>query len=526
MELKAALYMRSSKDRNDVSIAAQRRSLQEFAISLNATIVAEFADPVESGRDYYRPGFQKMMTELKSPTRAWNTILMVDTARLARARFIGDTFKYQVQKLGVEVRYKTVPEVDSVSKILLEAVFSAMDEIYSLTAREKGIAGQVENINNGYRAGGRAPTGYRLQKIDTGAVRDGQPVYKTKLVPDENALAAAKYLRARAAGNARGLALRGSGLNVSKSTAISMDWNALTYAGHTVYGMFAKFFNGAPTNGKRKPREQWKIQENTHAALITHEEAMKIMRLMETSSMSKAVSRGKAAASRYLLSGIMYTRDGRQWTGYMQKNKHSYRVKPDGNHRGRYLPGAEIEEAVITQIREDITSKEFADAMIESSRKAMEKGEDPKKLQKVKNGLASIQKKITRFIELAGEMDDPHEVLVKIRELQKEKAAHLEEIEKIEGICRQKEALDQISGDEILAILSDRLQEMQESKGLKLKQFITTLVDKITLDDVKLTLQITYKLSSKDSLLMASPRGSVQWDMIGRSKPRKIQYFP
>ena len=55
--IKAVLYLRSSKDRSDVSIDAQRRQLHELAMARGLTIVDEFADAVFSGKDDDRPGF-------------------------------------------------------------------------------------------------------------------------------------------------------------------------------------------------------------------------------------------------------------------------------------------------------------------------------------------------------------------------------------------------------------------------------------------------------------------------------------
>jgi len=68
-----AIYLRSSKDRKDVSIDAQRRELQKLAISQGIDIVQEYSDVVESAKDENRPGFQKLLYELKSSTRTWNS---------------------------------------------------------------------------------------------------------------------------------------------------------------------------------------------------------------------------------------------------------------------------------------------------------------------------------------------------------------------------------------------------------------------------------------------------------------------
>lgn len=84
----AALYLRSSKDRSDVSIDAQRRQLAELAQARNQIIIKEFSDAVESGKDDDRPGFQAMLREMRNPKRGWNTILVLDTSRIARRRHI------------------------------------------------------------------------------------------------------------------------------------------------------------------------------------------------------------------------------------------------------------------------------------------------------------------------------------------------------------------------------------------------------------------------------------------------------
>ena len=58
MSNRAVIYLRSSKDRSDVSISAQRHELQEFAQRRGWVIVGEFADAVESAKDEDRPDFQ------------------------------------------------------------------------------------------------------------------------------------------------------------------------------------------------------------------------------------------------------------------------------------------------------------------------------------------------------------------------------------------------------------------------------------------------------------------------------------
>lgn len=68
----AALYLRSSKDRSDVSIDAQRRELFALAHDKKLSIVAEYVDAVESAKTDQRPGFQSLLRDLKSADRPWS----------------------------------------------------------------------------------------------------------------------------------------------------------------------------------------------------------------------------------------------------------------------------------------------------------------------------------------------------------------------------------------------------------------------------------------------------------------------
>ena len=198
---RAALYLRSSKDRSDVSIDAQRRALHATASARGLVVIAEFADAVESGKDEDRPGFQRMLHELRSHARAWSMVLVLDTSRIARRRMIALMFESDCSKRGVAVVYNNLPDHDPATDMVLRSVLQAFDEYHSLVSRAKGLAGMAENVRQGWRAGGRAPRGYRLGHVATGAFREGQPVTKSRLVPDaEAAFLVRGYLQLRAAG--------------------------------------------------------------------------------------------------------------------------------------------------------------------------------------------------------------------------------------------------------------------------------------------------------------------------------------
>lgn len=116
--MRAATYCRSSKDRSDVSIDAQRRQLIDLAAARGYTVVADFSDAVESGKDDDRPGFQTMLRELRNPQRGWDTILVLDTARIARRRHLSIIFEEHECK-----RAAALPACILASVSLLRRVF-------------------------------------------------------------------------------------------------------------------------------------------------------------------------------------------------------------------------------------------------------------------------------------------------------------------------------------------------------------------------------------------------------------------
>lgn len=59
------------------------------------------------------------------------------------------------------------------TEMLLRSILLAMDEWHSFNSKANGLDAMTENVRQGFRAGGRAPRGYRLEYSSTGAIRDG-----------------------------------------------------------------------------------------------------------------------------------------------------------------------------------------------------------------------------------------------------------------------------------------------------------------------------------------------------------------
>ena len=505
MKNNAAIYLRSSKDRHDVAIDAQRRDLANLANEKGLTIVTEYADIVESAKSEYRPNFQKLITDIRSPNRNWQTLLMIDHARLSRQPYVGHMFRHDCERRNIEVIFASMPDLDPISKIMLDNMMDAMAVVHSMMSKQKGLAGMAENVQRGYRAGGRAPKGYELKHIATGAVREGSDVTKSVLHPSKDSHGVSLYLKARAAGMSRAQASSESGLKLAQSSFVGIEWNALTYAGHTVWNVHnEKNPSGGYKGGvKRRPRSEWHIKRDTHKSLITDEEAEIILSALENSDQSKATSAGKRGASNYLLTGVLISpTDDTGWQGYQKKY---YRARATKNANGKYVSMVELDEAVLNKLSTDMQSDSFVSALLAEIKQASMPSEDPTK--PLRKELVIVESKITKAMECSLELKDPAPAMRLVDKLENQRKQLSNQIQDIEREASAQQALSNVTEKDIRKLLGGISMQINDSSRDRLKNLISTLVEKITLDPATLECQIHYKVAVDCSLSMASPRG-------------------
>jgi site-specific DNA recombinase len=286
-----AIYVRSSKDRHDVSCEAQKNDLTEYAEKQGYTNIYTFEDKALSSTRDPRPQYDKMISAATSSSPPFKKIICTDTSRLGRDNIEKTILIHRLRKKhGIEVVFKNMPNTGSYMDEVMEQIISSFDQMYSHQCRVKGVAGMKQNIKNGYRAGGRAPYGYKLKEVVIGKHRDGKTMTKTQLMPDpETAPYVKEYFTRRARHEPRkailedfhnkGVPTPSSSTQWAVSTAKSMEDNIETYLGHTVFNKHNERLkkSGKPDGykgGKKwRPREEWVMTENTHEPLITKQDA-------------------------------------------------------------------------------------------------------------------------------------------------------------------------------------------------------------------------------------------------------------
>ena len=494
---KVALYLRSSKDRSDVSIDAQRRQLQELAQEKHFFISKEYVDAVESGKDEDRPGFQECIRDLKASSRVWKSILVLDTSRVARRRHLALMFERECEKAGVRLIYKSLPDSDPISEMLLKSILQAMDEWHSLTSKAKGLAGMSENVRQGWRAGGKAPKGYKLEHIATGTIRDGMPVTKSRLIKGDHAEILSAYLKERANGVSRSRASEVSGFVAADTSKLDIERNALVYAGHTVWNRHNEQASGGGYVGgnKYRLREEWVIKRDTHEALITDEEAEVILAAVGVTNKRK--NRAKRV---YLLAGLLVDDKGAAW--------HS---DGDGYYRigkGPRIKAESVERAVINKVVENLSKDDLSTAILNHYKKAAKKTDIADVSKRLRSRVAELDSNISKLAGLLIQTTAPEAILRSIETLEKERESAALQLEEVMEVEESAKVLTELSLKDVKAMLLNIIEEVKNEKNQdNIKDVLGTFIQSIVLDAATFSASVTYKFPSHTGDKVASPPG-------------------
>jgi DNA invertase Pin-like site-specific DNA recombinase len=492
-------YLRSSKDRHDVAIEAQRRALEQLERERGLVCVGEFVDVVESGKDEDRPGLQALLAELYKRDRGWTVITALDTSRIARRAAAAYWFEdRECRPRGVSVVYKNLPEMEEAERAIVKAVFHGVDEWHSLVSKRKGLAGMRENVRAGKRAGGRAPIGYRLEHLPTGAVRDGVSVVKSHLVATEQAPAVRAYLVDRVAGIPRHAAGRRHLAGVAHTTLLSVERNALTYAGHTVWNRLNERGRIGP---RERPQSEWEVKRDTHERLITDDQAQLLLEQLAR----RTRKRSQKAKHDYLLAGLLTTPAGTAWHGV---DRDFYR-----HAKGRRILARRVDRTVVNCLTDDLAGGRLARALLEHMRARLLAPIDAKRLAGLRRSLEAIDTRIRRLADLAAEAETAAPLLRAMAEKELERDRVAGELGALEREAAAQRAMSVITEDQVVDALRAIAVDIAGGKDVPgLRDQIMRLLERVELDpeqpgEVVLRYRLPAIGGGLTGVSMASPRG-------------------
>jgi site-specific DNA recombinase len=174
-------YLRRSTDRQEQSLADQRRAIVAYAEQHGYEILHWFEDDAISGASVEgRSGFKKMLEDARSPQRDWRYILVYDVSRFSRGGLDeAGHVRYQFKQAGVEIVYCTEGFSGSDSDDLVRGVRQWQAQQYVKDLSKVTIRGLLSLSEGGWWMGGLPPYGFDLLYHDS----TGTPYQRVRFLP-------------------------------------------------------------------------------------------------------------------------------------------------------------------------------------------------------------------------------------------------------------------------------------------------------------------------------------------------------
>lgn len=169
-----------------------------------------------------------------------------------------------------------------------------------------------------------------------------------------------------------------------------------------------------------------------------------------------------------------------------------------------------LEQAVVNQIMTGLHSTAFIKTLAMETVKYREAHrEDPTKDLRIE--VKEIETRIAKMMELGAQMENPAPALREVDTLERRRNIVAEEITRIEKEYMAASLLDCITETHVQKFLVGIAENMDEMDREAMKDFITTLVERITLDATSHECQINYRIGLNLRNKMVSPRGLARY---------------
>ncbi|MFN8113174.1 MAG: recombinase family protein [Solirubrobacterales bacterium] len=344
-----AFYGRlSTTDKQDpaLSFPSQRKACERKVADLGGKVTCEFTDQ-ESGAKAERPGWTALTAEARDQDgRRFDAVVIYQTSRLARDRLHAALFERELRKVGVPIHYAMGGgDPDTPEGGLMIGMQQLWDEFERTKLSRETKRGMREASEQGYRAGGRAPYGYRrhLQEMPKGhqGNRDKHRVTlepepaEAKVIAEIFDLFVTSKLTPKAI--AEHLNRPGgppSPSHVDSSRNVLGHWAASSvramlrnpvYTGRIVWNRL-DFTEAKQAGGgaRTRAREEWVVSEDAHLPLVADEVYEAAQARFDRTVRSSSSAGAKRS---YLFSGMVRCSAGHQplsMHGKARKGHHYY----------------------------------------------------------------------------------------------------------------------------------------------------------------------------------------------------------
>ena len=316
----AAAYVRLSADakrKPGDSLENQRNIIENYiAASSDIRLAEVYIDNYETGRQFDRPAFQKMLKDIEN--RRVNCIIVKDLSRFGRNAI--DT-GYYIEKYLPSLNCRVIAVTDGFDSNdgdggIMLPLKNVIAEAYALDISRKCKAVQRQNIADGRFVGRMASYGFALSPQDC-----------HKLVVDEEAAAVVRQIFEWASnGMTPGEIARGlneaailppnrykfeKGVNSHEKLLLSEFWQAKIVAEMLIDRMYVGDMVQGKTqkvNGKyiSIPREKWVVVPNTHELIVSRDIFDKVQKIRQRVAESNAEKQYVGAYTPHIFKGKVF----------------------------------------------------------------------------------------------------------------------------------------------------------------------------------------------------------------------------
>lgn len=338
----AVAYMRMSTDKQEHSIESQQRLIKKFAHSNGYRIKHYYIDEGISGRNAEkRPAFMEMIED--STKKEFECVLIYDSSRFARNLEQSLVYKSLLKKNDVQLLSITEPILDDDTSLITDALFGAMNEMYSRKLSKNVKRGMEQKALRGEFAA-PAPFGYDYDKK------------KGTIVINEKEAPIVKYLfqEAHAGRSAYSLSKEMRDKNIKTKLGGTLERRRIDYIlRNPAYIGYLRWGYG----------EKEILRKSNHEALIEEKLFEEVQKLLYERTLKQQRHRNPPELCKHWLSGTMRCSEC-QCTyvfahGYQGRKD---RFRCSGQSRGRCSSASsftlvEISNKVINILKEIITTR-------------------------------------------------------------------------------------------------------------------------------------------------------------------------
>ena len=310
------LSLEDGRDNESMSISNQKRLLSDYAEKNGLTPYEYYVDDGYTGRNFNRPGFQRMLSDIEAGTVG--TVLTKDLSRLGRNYIEAGSYieiyfpKHNIRYIAVNDGYDSDKrQADQTMDIT--PFKNILNDMYSRDISRKVFAGKMVLSRQGKFVGGQPPLGLMQDPDNQG-----------HLIIDPETAPIIRHIY--------DLALEGNGCMKIRKTLMEeripitrLRPTTLTDAGYYFWGdsrisniLRNPIYKGGHVvcrthqKGIRSntyniiPRDQWEIVENAHEAIITREEWDRVQEIIDR---RPPIMQGEPSPFYNLFHGLLYCAD-------------------------------------------------------------------------------------------------------------------------------------------------------------------------------------------------------------------------